>query len=156
MASEQNNSLEVRHQRLAALVGNWNGTGVLMPSPWAIGGEVQMTWTVRADQTGYQLLHQYTEQRADGSVFELNGMLLADPDDDGYLWIAVDTYGFSPIPPARGEWLDHTLILEKSTPRGKGQIKLTLRYDTLDWETGFCPPEDSYTAVMIGELARRS
>jgi hypothetical protein len=156
MNAELKNGIEVRRKRLVTLVGTWDGTGTLAPNPWAASGGVRMTWTVRADQTGYHLLHQYVETRADGSVFELNGMLLADPNDDGYLWIAIDSYGFSPIPPAKGKWLDGTLLLEKSTQKGKGIVKLSLRDDTLGWETGFCPPGGTYTLVMKGKLVRRT
>jgi hypothetical protein len=43
MNAELKNSIEVRRKRLVALVGTWNGTGTLVPNPWAAGGEALLS-----------------------------------------------------------------------------------------------------------------
>ena len=125
-----------------------------MPSPWANGGPVILTWTAQPDRAKLHLIHTYEERRNDGSVFELHGILLADPKGDGYIWIAVDSNAYSPLPPSTGTWEGSLLRLTKTTLRGIGTIMLTLAGDTLDWEVGFAPTLGDYAPILQGRLTR--
>jgi len=148
--------ISAHHMRLDDFVGGWAGDVEIFPSPWSPGGTGQGVWHFRWDAGSVNLVHTYREVRSDGSVFEGNGVLAVDREQDRLLWFWFDTLGFPPTHPSVGTWSSDALTLVKETPRGTGRSIFRIAGDTLHYSAHVCPNgADEFTAVVSG-LYRRA
>lgn len=117
------------HDSLARLVGRWTGRGEVLPNPWGPGGPTTGEWRFHLDASRYNLIGDYTEDRA-GHPFEAHAVMTVDPATGELLWFWFDSIGFPPLSPFRGNWQGDgqggRLAFDKTTPRGQGRIVLTL------------------------------
>lgn len=139
----------------ADLVGHWDGAGEVFPNPWGPAGMTRGHWDFRFDGAGLHLIHDYAEQRSDGSRFDGHGVFARDPVVGDILWFWFDSYGFPPLQPARGNWQGSRLELEKQTPRGLGRTHFTLESARLVVEIWSGPREVSDVILISRGVFRR-
>lgn len=157
------------HEALQRLIGTWEGQEKLFDSAYAPSGSAAARVTYRAALGGLAVVQDYTQTRADGSVFELHGLITIDPqvtksgdsqpDDEvsNVVWYSFDSYLPAPDSPARGHWYGSTLGLEKTTPRGRVRHRITVAGDYLNHVIATCPPEggdDDFRLFMDGTYRR--
>ncbi|HEV2676006.1 MAG TPA: DUF1579 family protein [Aliidongia sp.] len=143
------------HRQLGRFEGVWTGSGIVFPNPWGPSGATTGSWNFRLDPGGFNLLHDYVEQRSDGYRFDAHGVLTVDPAADEYVWFWFDSYGFPPLSPARGRWDGARLVLEKTTPRGVGRSIFTVHGDELDYAAASrLGTEPAFTPVVEGTYRR--
>lgn len=123
------------HASLSPLVGTWMGAGEVFANPFGPGGPTQGGWRFGFDAGGFNLIHDYREERAGGHVFAGHGVLTVDPATAAIVWFWFDSYGFPPMAPAQGRWEGPRLLLEKVTPRGTGRSVFTLEGETLGYRS---------------------
>jgi hypothetical protein len=138
---------------LHPFLGVWRGAGDIAPNPWRGAGPCRGTWRFHLDAAGKNLIHDYEETRADGTVFQGHGVWCADGEALLHFWF--DSYGFPPLEPARGGWSDGRLVLTKTTPRGQGRATWTcdgkdLHYLVEAWPAG----REGFSRVMSGAYSR--
>lgn len=135
------------HDSLKGFEGTWLGKGRVFPNPFGPDGPTTGRWSFASDLGGFNLIHDYREERAGGQSFAGHGVLTVDPAAAEIVWFWFDSYGFPPIPHSRGRWDGPQLVLEKVTPRGTGRSVFTLGQDSLRYRaevrlngaTGFAP-----------------
>ena len=143
------------HERLKALVGNWAGEETLFPSPWGPGGTARGSWRFAFDASGFNLIHDYNEERSNGQHFDAHGVLAVDPEAAEYVWFWFDSFGFPPLNPARGNWDGSTLMLIRHTPRGIGRSFFELAGDRFTYRIDSkVKGQDDFAPVMEGTFLR--
>lgn len=121
------------HDTLNLFEGAWAGEGRVFPNPFGPDGPTTGRWSFGFDPGGLNLIHDYREERAGGHRFAGHGVLTVDPAAAEIVWFWFDSYGFPPIPHARGRWDGPRLVLEKVTQRGTGRSVFTLAPDSLSY-----------------------
>jgi hypothetical protein len=140
---------------LEPFLGVWRGGGDIAPNPWGGAGPCRGSWSFRVDAARKAVIHDYEENRADGSAFAGHGVWCADGDD--LLWFWFDSYGFPPLEPSRGGWRNGRLELTKSTPRGHGRSTWTCDGRRLSYLVEAKPlNEAAFARVMSGVFDRVS
>jgi hypothetical protein len=148
--------LSAHRKNLSAFVGTWLGAGEVFTNPWGPSGRLTGHWQFWLDRARVNLIHDYREERADGTVFEAHGILTIDQPTDEYVWFWFDSYGFPPLSPARGQWRNSSVTLEKDTPRGRGRSSFTLSSDSLRFETAsLLHGAADFTPIMHGHYLRQ-
>lgn len=138
---------------LDLLAGTWRGHGEIAPNPWGGSGPCRGAWTFRFDAARKAMIHDYDETRADGTPFNGHGVWCADGDD--LVWFWFDTYGFPPLPPARGGWRDTSLVMTKTTPRGLGRSIWTCDGRVLTYRVEAQPTgQPDMSLIMQGRFER--
>ena len=141
--------------QLGFLLGSFRGNDVIHASAWSDA----MTATAVSEGTtslgGTVVTLTLDETRPDGSRFEVLNVFCRDPADGSVLLYAFDSLGYPPDPPARGAWLGHGLVLERTTPRGRGRTTFEATPDGFAWSRTFQAPDgDRWQTVVQGELTR--
>src|SRR5215831_3482400 len=90
------------HLRLQKLVGEWEGTETLSPSPWGPGGKATGRSSIRSDLDGFFVIQDYVEEKDGRVVFRGHGVFGWDAGDKKYIWYWVDSMGSVPAAPSRG------------------------------------------------------
>jgi hypothetical protein len=143
------------HDTLAVFEGDWAGKGQVFPNPFGPSGPTVGTWRFGFDSGGFNLIHDYREERAGGHVFAGHGVLTVDPAASEIVWFWFDSYGFPPIPYARGRWDGPRLILEKTTARGVGRSVLAVAGETLAYRNEVKLADAAeFVGVAAGEYRR--
>ncbi len=115
------------HPALAGLLGHWRGSTHLAAGPWGPERTVDAEVTYRRVAGGFAVVQSYRHVEADGTHFEGHGMFTVDPDHQDVLWYYVDSAGPAPDAPARCQWHEGVLRVER---RGNaGWTRHTLRAD---------------------------
>jgi len=138
---------------LAPFLGLWRGTGDIAPNPWGGAGPSRGVWSFRFDPSGHNLIHDYEETRADGTIFSGHGVWCIQDQDLLHFWF--DSYGFAPLAPARGGWAGDRLVVTKTTPRGQGRSTWTcegkdMHYIVEAWPAG----DDGFVRIASGVYSR--
>lgn len=113
------------HEALRVLVGEWAGVEELATSAWAPAAKAEATAVYREALDGFAVVQDYVQTRDDGGRLEGHNVFTVDPQTQETLWYGFDSYGYPPGEPARGQWRDGTLHLEKRTPRGVARHRFT-------------------------------
>jgi hypothetical protein len=143
------------HESLWSLEGEWIGQGEVYPNPWGPSGATQCAWTFRVAHKGWHVIHDYREVRGGTFRFEAHGVLSVDPAAKEVVWFLFDDYGFPPMEPARGGWMQDRLELLKATPRGQSRTVLQLQDQVLVYTVEFRPPgEGAYAMIAQVRLTR--
>jgi len=110
------------HEKLHALVGNWDGQEKMFPSPWdSEGGESVGQLTAKMELHGFFLFSNY-EQIRDGHVtFKGHGVYGYDAHAGKYTMHWFDTMGGDPGAPAMGDWEGDTLTFTNQHYFGYGR-----------------------------------
>ena len=142
-------------QRLALLVGDWEGDEQVFPNSWGPGGPGRGKWTFRLDASGFNLIHDFSEIRDGGYQFDAHGVLTVDPATREFFWFWFDSYGYPPLNPSHGNWQGSTLTLEKTTPRGVGRSVFALGANLFDYRVeNKLNGEAMFTPVMTGRFVK--
>jgi hypothetical protein len=137
--------------RLAVLVGDWQGEEALAASPWAAAGTARGRLTVRAALGDEALLLDYAQER-DGAV-TLTGHGIVAAEDLGWWWF--DSLGARPQVPGAGAWVDGALVLERVTPRGTNRTALHVDGDVLEQRIAVClAGESAFAELVVGRYRR--
>ena len=115
------------HRRLHILVGEWSGEEKLSPSPWGPGGAAFGRYTGRLDLEGFFVIQDYVEEKDGRVVFRGHGVFGYDAQAKEYCWFWVDSMGFVPGGPSRGQWEGDTLTFRSRSPQGEGRY--TFRFE---------------------------
>jgi hypothetical protein len=107
-----------QHRKLYAFAGDWEGRETLYASQWGPGGVTTGKLHVRIDLNGFFVLQDYVQEKAGRVSFSGHGIFGYDSAAKNYTWYWVDSTGFVPDGPARGQFQADLLVLEKVTPRG--------------------------------------
>ncbi|MCP2261899.1 Protein of unknown function (DUF1579) [Streptoalloteichus tenebrarius] len=122
------------HERLGALVGEWEGEEEFAATPWAPAGTARSRHSFRSGVGGLAVIHDYAQVR-DGEPFDGHGFFTADPGTGEVVWFFFDGVGFPPDVPLRGDWdADGVLRLAKTTPRGQARHAFRFDGDTFEHE----------------------
>lgn len=145
------------HERLARLVGDFEGDEELQPSPWGPGGPARGRIAFRSAAGGMSFIQDYEEEKDGAVVFGGHGVFLIEPESGDVLWWWFDSMGFPPDGPARGTWDGDTLTLTKSTPRGDGRYVYRLHTSGYEFtiENRF-PGQDDFNLFMRGDYTRKA
>jgi hypothetical protein len=136
-------------------IGTWKGSGEVLPNPWGYNGTTSGQWRFSLALGDKHVLADYREERHDGTAFEGHGLLMQDQEPQDFLWFWFDSYGYPPIPAARGMYDGAALILVKVTPRGKGRTTLSVAGEHLHYEAAFQSPDAADFAIVArGRYAR--
>jgi hypothetical protein len=100
------------HQRLHRLGGQWVGTETMHPSPWGPGGTATGRSQIRVDVDGFFVLQDYVQERDGKIAYRDHGIFGWDDQQKNVIWYWVDSMGFVPPAPSRGQWQGDTLTLE--------------------------------------------
>src|SRR6266540_2533510 len=101
-----------QHRALERLAGKWIGPEMLHASPWAPAATVTGRVNARMDIDGFFLIQDYVQER-DGRVsYRGHGIFGWDSKQESYTWYWVDSMGFVPPAPSRGQWQGDTLTLD--------------------------------------------
>lgn len=145
------------HESLHRLLGTWEGNEKLTGRGSAAGRV-----TYRAILGGLALSQEYVQTRADGSVFELHGVLTVHPESGEVVWYSFDSFLPAPDAPAKGEWYGSTLGLEKVTPGGTARHRLTVAGRTLNHVIATAPAiaegaaaDEDFQVFMDGTYTRQ-
>lgn len=103
--------------KLVSLLGEWTGEERLFTTPWTAAGTAQGRLVLtRAPRHG--LLMDYAQRRDGVLALEGHGVM----HENGWWWF--DSYGFTPDGPGEARWEDATLVLERSSERGRTLVRL--------------------------------
>jgi hypothetical protein len=129
------------HRVVEQFIGDWKGSGEVLPNPWGYSGTTNGRWQFSLALNQKHLLADFREERTDGSLFEGHGIMMPDLESQEILWFWFDSYGYPPIPAARGKRRESALVFEKVTPRGRGRTTLSVVGEQLHHEAAFQPHE---------------
>ena len=143
------------HERLAVFVGSWAGEEIIHPNAWGPGGPAKGRWRFAFDPSGFNLIHDFAEERANGTRFDAHGVLSVDPEPAEYVWFWFDSYGYPPLSPSRGNWDGNVLMLVKHTPRGIGRSFFEVAGDRFAYRVDSkLKGQDGFAPVMTGDFVR--
>lgn len=109
------------HRRLYILAGEWVGEEKLSPSPWGPGGNATGRSSYRVEVDGFYVIQDYVEEKDGQVVFRGHGIFGFDAQAGEYCWYWVDSMGFVPAGPSRGQWEGDTLTFRSISPQGQGR-----------------------------------
>lgn len=109
------------HRRLHVLVGEWSGEETLSPSPWGPGGSAIGRATFRLGLDGFFVIQDYEEEKDGRISFRGHGLFGYDAQANEFCWYWVDSMGFVPPGPSRGQWEGDTLTFRVKSPAGEGR-----------------------------------
>jgi len=145
------------HDVVGQFIGTWTGCGEVLPNPWGYSGATNGQWRFSLALGDKHVLADYREERHDGSAFEGHGLMMQDQESPDVLWFWFDSYGYPPIPEARGRHGGTALIFEKVTPRGRGRTTLSIAGEHLHHEAAFQPHDaSSFVIVARGSYERNT
>lgn len=134
------------HTRLHALVGVWEGLEVLAPSPHGPGGPAVGRHTLVTSCGGFFVVQDYQQEWSGQVTYRGHGVLGVDTTTGETTWYWVDSLGWVPPAPSRGEWEGDALVLHshghgrhaRYTYRleGRERLRLTIAHsdDGEDWQ----------------------
>jgi hypothetical protein len=74
------------------LSGIWSGgEGEVFSNPWGPAGPTKGRWSFILDRSGFNLRHEFEEQRPGGYLFESHGTLTVDPTLGDLVWFWFDS-----------------------------------------------------------------
>jgi hypothetical protein len=79
------------------------------------------------DIDGFFLIQEYVQEREGKVTYRGHGIFSWDTQQQNYTWYWVDSMGFVPPGPSRGEWKGDTLTLEH-VPLGDRRGRYTHRF----------------------------
>jgi hypothetical protein len=86
-----------QHRRLERLVGTWQGSEELRPSPWdPKGGTATATVENRLALDGFAVIQDYVQRRGDVVTFRGHGVITWDAGQQQYVMHWWDSMGFPP------------------------------------------------------------
>jgi hypothetical protein len=117
-----------QHRKLYAFAGDWEGRETLSASQWGPSGVTTGKLHARIDLNGFFVVQDYVQEKAGRVSFSGHGIFGYDSAAQNYTWYWVDSTGFVPDGPARGQFQADVLVLEKVTPRGAARY--TYRFES--------------------------
>jgi hypothetical protein len=153
----QDNTATSLQQLSAALLGSWQGQETLHASPWSAAGQARANWEFSPGPGGLHLLCHYRQQTEAGKLFELHGVMMAEPGGGELLWFCFDSYGYAPLPPLRGNW-DATrqeLRLQRETARGRNLSCLRLAEQGWEFEIAWGAVAETGSKILLQGHYRR-
>jgi hypothetical protein len=134
--------------RLAAMLGAWEGDEELSATAWTDAGKARGTVSVKGGPGGGLIL-DYAEDRA-GAIMTGHGVVFGD----GWWWF--DSYGFTPAAPGTAEWRGDELVLTRRSERGKTVTVLRVRDGRLEQDLDTAVPADAALVPLLrGSYARK-
>ncbi|SHG35169.1 DUF1579 family protein [Streptoalloteichus hindustanus] len=123
------------HERLGVLVGEWVGEEEFAATPWAPAGTARSRHSLRSGVGGLAVVHDYEQARGGGDPFLGHGFFTVDPGTGEVVWFFLDSTGFPPDTPLRGDWDgEGVLRLAKTTPRGQARHVFRFHGDAFEHE----------------------
>ena len=122
------------HKKLHRLAGRWTGAEKMSKTPFSPGGEAIGTSIMRVDIDGFFVIQDYVQTRGGKTSYKGHGIFSYDETKKTFIWYWVDSMGFVPPGPSRGQWNGDTLVFEHE-PIGDKRGRYTYRF----------PDADSYT-----------
>lgn len=139
----------VGHQKMATLVGSWEGTETMHPSQWdPKGGTATGRLTYRRALNGFAVIGNYEQERNGVVSYAGHGVLTFDTDADHHVLHWFDSMG-SPPEVFTGGFADGALTLSHGGPgmharlsydlRQAGQLhsRMEMSQDGVTWSTLF-------------------
>src|SRR3954447_24809929 len=106
------------HKQLHRLAGKGTGEEKLSHSPAGPPAITRGRYEMRVDIDGFFVLQDYVQER-DGQIsYRGHGVFGWDAEKKTYTWFWVDSMGFVPPSPSRGQWTGDTLVFEHA-PMGE-------------------------------------
>ncbi|MBD3943073.1 hypothetical protein IF188_15365 [Microbacterium sp. NEAU-LLC] len=126
--------------RFESLFGEWNGEEELFATAWTAAGAAQGSIVVRPGPDGIHF--DYVEVR-DGGRLDAHGVVAGA----GFWWF--DSYGFVPQAPGSAAWDGDTLVLDRSSDRGRTVMRLRRDGEGLAVELDTAVPADADLAPLV-------
>lgn len=134
-------------ERLAALIGDWEGEEALAASPWAPAGTALGRLSVRPALDRAALVLDYGHTRDDAVALAGHGVLATA--DLAWWWF--DSLGARPDVPGRGTWSADALVLERVTQRGTNRTTLRLDGPVLEQRIAVrLAGEEAFAEIVAG------
>jgi hypothetical protein len=145
------------HKKLATLVGDWNGTETLYPSPWdPAGGKAKGRTINRGILDGFAVAHEYEQRRGNTVSFRGHGVFWWDEAKQEYVMNWWDTMGGT-CSELRGQFAGDVLDLSCPMPDGKGVWRAVWKVPAsgrLRFEMQTSPDGQTWAPSMDGEYRR--
>ena len=128
--------------KLNNFIGSWVGEECLRPTAWTESGVAEGTFVIAEAPLGGVLI-DYTETRDGQIVLRGHGVLA----EQGWWWF--DSFGYVPTTPGAASWHDNSLVLERSSERGRTTMRLWIEDDALHQEIETAVPAAAEFAPML-------
>lgn len=139
----------VHHQRLEALVGRWQGTETMYPSPWdPEGGTATGRNDSRLALNGFAVITDYEQERDGAITFSGHGVMTWSADEACYVLYWFDSIG-SPLEVFKGNFEGDVLTVSHGGPgmharlvydfsrEGVMRSRMDMSSDGSEWGTFF-------------------
>jgi hypothetical protein len=145
-----------QHLRLGAFEGSWQGEEEVFASAWTVAGTAQAEIESEVLFGGFFVEQSYRQQREGKLSFAARNMLAFDAIDGAYKLYQFDSVGFVPQAPATGQWEGDSLLLVKTSPRGRQRTLYTFENeDRYRMSVQFAPAgSDEWQDVISGVYRR--
>lgn len=130
-----------------ALLGTWLGEEEVLPTAWTSGGPAVGRLTIVRTAAGLTL--DYVESADGRPDLVAHGVVAGD----GWWWF--DSYGFVPTTPGTAEWKGDSLVLERSSERGRTVLRLRRVGDELELASDTAGPGDAVLQPLVRGRYRR-
>lgn len=143
------------HRQLHRLVGNWEGSETLSPSPWdpAGGPAIGRSWN-RVILDGFAVVHDYEQTRNGEVSFRGHGVFTWNPREQQYYLHWFDSMGTT-VNTYRGRMEGDVLAVEAVDPEMKSRAFFDLaRPDGYTFRMDVSPDGAQWTTFMEGRYAR--
>ncbi len=143
------------HLRLKELEGEWTGTETMHPSPWdPQGGQARAFIRNRVVLGGFNLLHEYCQERDGAVTFEGVGVFAYDPGEDQYLLYWFDSSGLLPPDRFAGSWKGRVLELTAENAMGHHRCRYELGEGRYSFRMEVSPDGEQWMTFLEGEYER--
>ena len=135
--------------QMQKLLGSWEGTGHIEPNPWGADGAITAQFMFRSGPGDHSVIHDYRDQREDGTSFAGHGVLTTDPATNEVLWFWFDSYGAPPLVPSRGLWNNGVLCVQRTTSRGSNRTSFAPSANNLLYKIDVCLPHEKEFSTLV-------
>ncbi len=147
----------IEHERLALLVGRWEGAERILPTPFdPEGGPAHGTWRTRMALHGFCLIADYEQRRGGVVNFEGHGVYGWHPRERCYTLHWFDSTGIESGEPAFGGWDEGGLTLMHETTVGHSRHVYEVDGDAFRFRLEHSPDGSEWMPFLEGEYHRVS
>ncbi len=122
--------VDANHEKLHAMVGQWEGEEIMHPSPWdPEGGKSIGKITAAMELGGFFLISNYEQIRGDVTTFRGHGVYGYDANEKKHTMHWFDTMGGDPGAPAMGVWDGDVMSFSNHHKFGYGRYTYEFKSD---------------------------
>lgn len=141
---------------LAFLLGQHSGEEQVHETQWTAAGTATASTVAWISAGGHAIVQEYTQTSAAGVVsFAMLSVFMTDPQTDEILLYGFDSAGYPPEP-ARGRYVNDTVVLSRTTPRGESRVTIVSETgNTWSQHREFRPVDGQWQPLLTGRMHPR-